>query len=94
MWRRAINQMKLVLKSKGLILITTRSKGFGYHEYPGDYWRYELKDMVKIFDDFFIWKLEKDALNEPGIFIKAQKPEIYTEPISLMDIELYRIPKP
>jgi len=51
--------MKAVLKPGGFIYITTRSRGFPYHAYPHDYWRYEIEDMEKIFGDFEIIALEK-----------------------------------
>ncbi len=71
-WKTVINNMKEILKPNGYIYITTRSKGFGYHAAPYDFWRYELSDMKKIFSDFDILRLENDV--EPGVFLKAQKP--------------------
>jgi len=71
-WRIVINNLKEVLKPGGVIYITTRSKGFGYHAYPYDFWRYEIEDIKKIFSDFEILILEKDV--EPGILLKAKKP--------------------
>jgi len=65
--------MKAVLKPGGLIYITTRSRGFSYHAYSHDYWRYEIEDMEKIVGDFEITALEKDW-EAPGVFLKARKP--------------------
>jgi hypothetical protein len=41
--------MKQVLKPGGIILITTRSQGFPFHEYPVDAWRFSVEDMHKSF---------------------------------------------
>ncbi len=68
------------------IYITTRSKGFGYHAYPYDFWRYEIKDIRRIFSDFKIISLRKDT--EPGILLKAQKPKNW-KPKDLSKISLY-----
>lgn len=73
-WRLVINNMKDVLKHNGIIFISTRSYGFPYHGYPHDYWRYEIEDMKRIFQDFTIFFLQKDHL-ALGVFLKAQKPE-------------------
>ncbi|MFZ8838115.1 MAG: methyltransferase type 11 [Pyrobaculum sp.] len=82
-----VNNMKAVLKPGGLIYITTRSRGFPYHAYPHDYWRYEIEDMEKIFGDFEIIALEKDY-EVPGVFLKARKPTSWS-PNDLSQIELY-----
>jgi SAM-dependent methyltransferase len=89
-WRKVINNMKEVLKPNGYIYITTRSKGFPYHGYPYDFWRYEIEDMKEIFKDFEIIKLEKDH-EAPGVFLKARKPKDYTGSIDLSEICLYSI---
>jgi len=86
-WRVVISAMKLTVKRGGYIYITTRSKGFGYHGYPYDFWRYEVEDMKKIFADFEIISLKKDY-EAPGVFLKAKKPAKYI-PLDLSDIALY-----
>jgi SAM-dependent methyltransferase len=85
-WRLVITEMKNVLKRGGYIYITTRSKGFPYHAYPYDFWRYETNDLKKIFSDFDILTIEKDP--ELGVFLKAKKPKNYT-PVDLSHISLY-----
>lgn len=86
-WRLVVRNMKEVLKHGGYIYVTTRLKGFGYHAYPYDFWRYEVEDMRRIFADFEIAVLKKDH-EAPGVFLKARKPENYA-PIDLSDIALY-----
>jgi len=75
-WKRIIENFKLLLRPEGLLLITTRSRGFPYHEAPWDFWRYEISDMREIFSDFIIEKLQPDP-QEPGVFLKARKPVDY-----------------
>lgn len=88
-WRRVVSVMKKLLKSEGLLLITTRSKGFPYHGYPYDFWRYELSDMRVIFADFTIGALQSDP-EDPGVFIKARKPRPFKER-DISDIELFSV---
>jgi len=79
-WRSVISNIKDVCKAGGLMLMTTRSRGYPFHEYPNDFWRYELKDMEDIFSDCEIIILEKDnsgilsKINRPGVFLKLRKP--------------------
>jgi SAM-dependent methyltransferase len=77
-WRSVISQFKQVLKPGGCLLITTRSRGFPYHAYPDDFWRYEPADIRAIFSDFELEVIESDSV-DPGVFFKARKPEIFVE---------------
>lgn len=88
-WRRAVSQMKDVLRPGGTLVITTRSRGFGVHAYPHDYWRYEPDDMRRIFGDLEIESLERDP-TRPGVFLKAQKPRNFV-PGRLDEVALYSI---
>jgi SAM-dependent methyltransferase len=86
-WRLAVNNMKMILKRTGYIYITTRSRGFPYHGFPWDFWRYAVEDMGRIFMDFEVIAQKKDH-QAPGVFLKARKPENYV-PADLSDIALY-----
>jgi SAM-dependent methyltransferase len=90
-WRQAVGQMKEVLRPGGMLLITTRSKGFGVHAYPYDYWRYEPDDMRRIFGDLEIESLERDP-TRPGVFLRARKPRGF-EAADLENVALYSIIK-
>jgi SAM-dependent methyltransferase len=86
-WRTVAKNLQGVLRFGGLLLITTRSKGFPYHPYPIDTWRYEIADMRAIFSDFEIDILESDP-EAPGVLMKAKRsayrerhalaPDLYT----------------
>lgn len=88
-WKKAISNMKKICKTGGLILIATCSRGFPYHAFPHDFWRYELNDLKEIFSDFKILATEQDK-RELGVFIKATKPKEFEEN-DLKDFELYSI---
>lgn len=79
-WQSAISNMKRVLQPGGILVLTTRSYGFGYHgcEAYGDYWRFSLDDMCEIFVDFVDVLVESDPF-EPGVFVRATKPETFIE---------------
>jgi SAM-dependent methyltransferase len=88
-WRSAISNMKRVLRPNGVLLITTRSKGFPYHGYPYDFWRYEPEDVRTMLSDMTIDTIERDTVS-PGIFVKAHKPAGFKER-ELDSINLYSI---
>ena len=89
-WRAAFTNMKQVLRPGGMILVTTRSRGFAIHGYPWDYWRYEPEDMEQIFSDFEIFAIEQDP-EAPGVFIKARRPSDSVKVARLDDIELFSV---
>ena len=89
-WKKVISNFKNICKTNGIMLVTTRSKGFGKHDYPSDFWRYEIDDMKEIFGDCTIEVLEKDY-RHPGVFIKARKPVGFVEK-DLSNYSLYRVP--
>jgi SAM-dependent methyltransferase len=76
-WRQVIDNLKFVVRPGGVVLITTRSRGFPFHEAPYDFWRFEVSDMEAIFSDFEIENVESDP-EEPGVFLKARKPRLYS----------------
>lgn len=89
-WKKAIFNLKHIVKKGGIIFITTRSRGFPYHAYPYDFWRFEKNDMRSIFSDFEGLILEADKKDSPGVFLKARKPKHFAEK-DIGNIELYNI---
>jgi len=80
-WTTVIYNMMLALKPDGIMAITCRAKGFGRHEFPGDYWRFEQEDFQKILEPMgTVLKLESDPDSWRGwngtgvVFRKNSKP--------------------
>jgi SAM-dependent methyltransferase len=89
-WRVVVTNLKHLVAPRGVLLITTRSKGFPYHEFPFDYWRFEPDDMRAIFADFAIEALERDSYM-PGVFMKARRTPTGTPEPPLGQYKLYAI---
>jgi SAM-dependent methyltransferase len=90
-WRGVVTNLKHVTKPGGSLVVTTRSRGFPYHAWPHDYWRYEMSDMTAIFADFLIEALEPD-LEAPGVCMKARKPSAFRE-LDLSGYQLFSMVK-
>jgi len=84
-WKAAVSNFKQILKPGGILVLSTRSIGFGKHNFPDDYWRFEDSDIAFIFSDFYTNVIEKDSL-APGVFIKT------TKPINFMELDLSEYP--
>ena len=96
-WRRAIKNMKAVLKKDGLLLLETARPGFPYHGRTDlgfdDYWRFKKEDMERIFEDLEIIAIEEFIGGIPCdhcIFVAARK----RTGIDLDKIEVTKIKKP
>ena len=77
-WQTVMTNLKGILRPGGLLLLTTRSKGFRFHAYPYDFWRYEPSDLRAIFSDLDIITIEQDT-DAPGVFMLASRPESFVE---------------
>jgi SAM-dependent methyltransferase len=71
-WRAVVHNLKGVLRDRGLLIVTTRSRGFEFHPYPLDFWRFEVADMAEIFGDLGIEALRPDE-EFPGVFLRARR---------------------
>jgi SAM-dependent methyltransferase len=91
-WKKAVHNFKGVLKSGGLLLLTTRSPGFARHEFPSDYWRFTGDDMQGIFSDMTIERLQDDP-DMAGIFVSARKPRDFREN-DLRDYDAFSMTSP
>lgn len=88
-WRLAVANLKAVVRPGGLVLLTTRSRGFPYHGYPYDFWRFEVEDLHRIFSDFEPVLVEPDP-EAPGVLAKATKPGSW-QPADLQAVSLHSI---
>lgn len=75
-WPAAWAQMLTVLRPGGLFILSTRSPGFPLHDYPGDFWRFNARDIGVILEGVAdILMVDKDlTLGYPcGIGVLARK---------------------
>lgn len=72
-WREFVVAIWSVLRPGGILLLTTRSPGFPYHEYPSDHWRWTQDHMHIIFYDQQILTLTDDPTTDPGVGVIVRK---------------------
>ena len=77
-WKKITHNFKYVLRTGGLLVVTTRSYGVDFHRQPYDFWRYEKDDFELIFSDMEVEDLQLDP-SDPGLFVKARKPAHFVE---------------
>lgn len=74
-WRDDLTGLANAVRPGGLVLLTTRSPGFGHHDHPGDYWRFTCPQLAEI----FVYDLHFDLLEVrpdpqcPGVFLLARR---------------------
>jgi SAM-dependent methyltransferase len=86
-WRLVAHNLKAVLRGEGVLVATTRSRGFEFHGYPLDFWRYQANDISAIFGDLYIEAIEDDPDDPPGIFFRARR----VSPFEERDLSSYRL---
>lgn len=72
-WQECIWNMMVVTRPLGVLVLTTRSPGFPYHGYPGDWWRFTVADMEAVFANWDIEDVRPDP-GTPGVFVRARRP--------------------
>lgn len=87
-WRAAMRGMAGALAPGGLLVLTTRSKGFPLHGFPDDHWRFPVESMGLILKalGLDVIRLEPDPdPASPGVFALARKPEGWAGMLAVLD---------
>ncbi len=92
-WQAAVWNMMAVTKPGGLLVVTTRSPGFGWHDYPSDHWRFTVADFRLIFDSFVVENLEPDPCH-PGVNIACRKPTNWNGTGAFVDLAQMEVAPP
>ena len=95
-WRSAVWNMVHVLRRNGVLVLTTRSPGFGFHAFPEDHWRYTERDVLQIARAAGLQYPVVAVDPDPGVFLLAYKPAWWTpfSPSVWNDIHPEPVPLP
>lgn len=88
-WKKAVSNMKQICTPGGFIVAIAPVR-WPFHAYPNDFWRYDEYDMRTIFADMLILNIEAESTRNANVYIKVQKPLVFTE-CDLSDYRLYSI---
>ncbi len=77
-WQSAISNLKHICQPTGILLAVMPSQ-WGFHAYPGDYWRYTPTDIAHIFSDCQVLVLAEDPAPPALVYAKIQKPPAFVE---------------
>lgn len=91
-WKKVLVNANYLLRDHGKLILTTRSPGFPYHEYPGDYWRFTLEDMKHIFKSSIV-RLEQDR-QDPGVFVVAVKVDPHQLECTIKSMDVQPVERP
>lgn len=72
-WLGFLQAIWSVVKAGGILLLTTRSPGFPLHNYPSDFWRFTVRDMIGIFKSQDLLTVTADPTADPGVGVIVRK---------------------
>ena len=94
-WWAFLDSVWYTLKPSGILLLTARSPGFPLHNYPADWWRFTVRDMLTIFEDQEILTVTADPTTDPGVGVIIRKRDnalTNVRAYSMQDRHSYRRP--
>ncbi len=87
-WRAALMGVKSSVRVGGHLLLTTRSEGFGRHDHPSDWWRFDWTHILMAMTGFYPVGLVEDP-DAPGVLYFGRR-----EPKGDIEIPDYVRPTP
>lgn len=72
-WFTFLVRVWCTIENGGILLLTTRSPGFPLHNYPDDWWRFTVQDMLEVFRDQEILTITADPTSDPGVGVIIRK---------------------
>lgn len=72
-WFHFLESIWITIRTGGILLLTTRSPGFPIHNYPSDYWRFTVRNMMEIFGEQELLTVTADPTSDPGVGVIVRK---------------------